>query len=195
MISSPWRYLIVNSLGTLGYLSIVIQWTWCLITLGHPLLSADIFATPPPSPSPSSIHSPMIDPGLFAPFVPLFAVLVTILVITLTVITLIRLPRTVGKKGAELTHVIATQIVKKAEHRHRMTPKKRVQVSVWITWILKIVAIYVPFALVFATPAVEDLSSQLITLIGFTCAAFSTLYFTLQLLLSFILKLDTKKVW
>ncbi|MBC7764173.1 hypothetical protein H7Y29_00495 [Microbacteriaceae bacterium] len=193
MTSTSWRYAVVNTLGTLGYLSIIVQWTWCVITLGQPLLSADKHLYLPQAPVPPVSH--VIDFGILAPFVPVLALLVTVIIIVLTVVTLVRLPKAVGKTGSNMTHAAASQIIKKTHRHHSLPIKKRNKLSFWIIWLLKSIAVYVPFALVFITPAVDGLTTRLVTTVSFACAVLSTFYFVLQLSLSFILKLDKKKIW
>lgn len=193
MAKTSWRYAVVNTLGTLGYLSIIIQWTWCVITLGQPLLSSDRPLFLPQAPVPPVSH--IIDFGIFTPFVSVIALFIVLLIIFLTVITLIRLPRTVGKTGSDVTHVVASQIIKRTHHRHPLPIKKRKRLSFWIIWVLKFIAVYIPFALVFITPSIDGLTTQLITTVGFACAVLSTFYFVLQLSLTHILRLDKKKIW
>jgi hypothetical protein len=193
MATEPWKYLITNSFGTLGYLSIIIQWTWGLITFGQPLLSADQPLLLPQAPIPQASHA--TDFGIFSPFVTLLALFITILVVVLTVVNLLRLPKAVGRAGAKTTHVVATQIVKKVQRHHPVPAKKSIKLAFWVVWLLKFIAVFIPLTLVFITPSIDGLSTQLITAIGVICAAFSVFYFACQFLLSLVLKLDNKKVW
>lgn len=187
------KYALANTLGTLGYLSIILQWTWCLITLGNPILTAKNPLFIPQAPIPDA--QPAIDFGIFAPFIPFIALIIVAVLLFLTVFTLVRIPKTVGEKGAQATHVIAERIVKQTAKHRPLPAKKRKRLAAWIVWLLKALAVYIPLALVFITPGVEELTTQLITAIGFMGAAFSTGYFLLQLLLSLTLKLDPKKIW
>jgi hypothetical protein len=193
MKNPSWRYAITNTFGTLGYISLIIQWAWCLITFGHPLFSLNTAFFLPQAPIPKTTQ--VIDFGIFTPFISLFALFITILIIILTIITLFFLPRKIGKTGSTVTHVVASQIIKKTHHHQPLPAEKRIRLSFWIIIILKVVAIYAPFALVFITPPVEGLTPRLVTTVGFICAVFSIFYFSLQLLLSFVLRLDKKKIW
>ena len=193
MTSTPWRYIIVNSFGALGYISVIIQWTWSFITLGQPLITADRPLFLPQAPIPPVSHA--IDFGVFTPFVSLIALFVTVLIIIFTIITIFRLPKTIGEKGSDITHVVATKIVKTTHRRHPLPVKKTIRLSFWIVCLLKVAAICTPFLLIFITPAIQGLTTQLIFAVGVICALFSLFYFVLQLVLALILRLDKKKVW
>ncbi len=193
MTHASWRSVVVNSLGSLGYMSIIIQWTWCFITLGYPLFSTDHAFLLPQAPIPET-RTP-VDFGEFTPFIGLVTIFIAILVTIISVVILVRLPKVIGEKGALATHVVARQVVKQTHRQRPIAKKERDRLSYSITWALKGIAIAIPVALVFLTPAIEGLTTQLITTIGIISGAFSLFYFSAQLLFAFMLKVNKNKVW
>ncbi len=193
MTHAPWRSIVVNSFGSLGYMSIIIQWTWCFITLGYPLFSSDHAFLLPQAPIPET-RTP-VDFGEFTPFIGLLAIFIAVLVTILSVVIVIRLPKTIGEKGAMATHVVARQVVKQTHRQRPIAKQERDRLSYSIVWALKGFAIAIPVALLFSTPAIEGLTTQLITTLGIVCGAFSLFYFSTQLLLAVMLKVNKNKVW
>lgn len=188
------RLALVNTFGTLGYISLLFQWCWSLLILTYPLIeSGKLLPAPTPTPHPTNT---MQVPEAFSPLMLLIAAFITVLVIAITFIAIARLPRAIGQSGAKLTHTAAnkatTFVVPKPE-----TPaakRQRRRLSYGLVLLIKFLAIIMPLvALFFASQAILPMNIAWI-IAGF-CASWSVFYFTLQQLLAKLLRVKTDAIW
>jgi hypothetical protein len=193
MTNTAWRPTFVNIFGTLGYISIILQWAWTLIILCYPLITAD-HSTFLPQPT---LHTsaPAMEFGALSPVVIFMAIAFTLLMLVMTVIIVIRLPKTIGISGAKTTHVVAKVIVPAITHRKAIPKKKYMTISYRIILGLKYVLAALPLGLLVFAPTIDALPDNIITFVGIIAAGFTLAYFTVQAILVQILKVDKKKVW
>ena len=99
------RLLLVNTFGTLGYLSLLLQWAWTAIILLYPLLQSGAIQrmlTPKQPAKPIEAHPEYYSDA--APFIAAISVIITIAVIVISVVTILGLPKKIGKTGAKIRH-------------------------------------------------------------------------------------------
>lgn len=193
MTSSQWRKATINTLGTLGYISGILQWTWTLIILGYPLLTADhVIFFPKPT------HVVPITSGesvAFSPVLLVAAIASTLLVLAFTVVTLIKLPKSIGISGAKTTHTVAKAIIPAVTHHKKLPKKQYVALSYRIIITLKYLLTILPLVLLVFAPTIAELSQKIILTVGAGAAIFTLFYFTAQALLVEMLRIDKKSVW
>ena len=96
------KLVAANALGSLGYLSLLIEWAWVALVFVYPLaengqLSWILGNTPPELPPPPA-------PIVITPFtIAIIAITVAICLVT-TIYALVKFPISVGRTGARLTH-------------------------------------------------------------------------------------------
>ncbi len=186
--------MIVNTLGTLGYMSLIIQWAWTMMTVVLPRIPPDFdwlfFFNDSSAPKPAPIVFDMPDFIAWA-----MAGIVTVIMIIITIVTLVRLPKTVGKQGAKVTHATATRALPLITRHKKATKNERARLSYRIVIALKISAMVLALALlVFAQPT-NQMTTEMVMVIGAICAAFTGFYFGLQALLVHTLHINRSNVW
>lgn len=182
-----------NIAGTLGYLSVLLQWTWTLLLLCYPLLASDhsiLFPQHPVHPVHTENQALATSPiGIFA------ALIVTAFILVLTVLVLTKLPRAIGKRGSQITQQTANVVVPIMVRHKPLSKAKRRKLSYRIILTVKLLAIVLPLVgLIFAQP-VKPLTSSVMWIVGLYCALWSVLYFAVQLAVAVICKVDRSRLW
>ena len=189
----PHALMTTNIFGTLGYLSVLLQWTWTLLILCYPLLVADhsfLLPTQPVQP----VH-PSPDGLATSPVMVVIAVAATAFILALTVVIIIRLPRKIGLRGARITHQTASIVVPLVAKRKLLPKKKQRELSYKVILTVKALLILLPIIGLLYTPAATPLSGLAIWSIGIFCASWSIFYFVLQQLIGFLYKILLDKLW
>jgi hypothetical protein len=184
---------VANVFGTLGYLSVLLQWTWVLLLLCYPLLTAEHSFLLPNAPT-EPFH-PTNDAVTSSPITAIVAIAVTAFVLVMTVIVIARLPKQIGKRGAKLTHQTADTIIPIVTKHKPLPQKKRRVLSYRIILVAKIVFIILPvIGLIWVRPP-YPLTGAVVWAIGLYCACWSIVYFAIQQAIGFFAKIDTRQLW
>lgn len=133
--------------------------------------------------------------GPLSPVVFIVAVITTLLVLALTVITLVSLPKTIGNSGAKTTHTVAHVIIPTVTHHKKISKKRYISLSYRIVIGLKYMMTVLPLALLAFAPTIASLSQKIIIAVGLIAASFTVFYFSIQILLVVLLKVEKKRVW
>ena len=193
MKTNPWRLRLTNTIGTLGYISVLLQWAWAAIILCYPLITADhtiLFPTNTPQ-APAT----QMEFGAMSPMLLIVAAIFTLLVLALSVIALIQLPKNIGKAGTKTTHAVAKVVLPTVTHHKELSKKRYFTLSYRIVFGIKYLMTVLPFVLLIFAPSIIGLSAKIITTVGALVLTFSLVYFSVQLLLAEVLRVDKKKVW
>lgn len=186
------RTALANIAGTLGYLSLVLQWMWSLVIFAYPVISGelDTFLFP----KRQEVDPTPIDAGVFTPVVFVIAAVITLLVLVLTAIVIARLPKTIAAAGAHITKTAATAAIPIATHRKPPTKKQRLQLSFRFVIITKAALVVLPLLLLLIARPIEQLPQQASLAFGSLCAVGSALYFALQYTVVFFGRIAKKDV-
>ncbi len=188
------RVLVANTFGTLGYMSVLFQWTWSLLLVGYPFLLShpEILHTPQQQ---TAVAPPLEISPAFTPFAVLLVSVITIAILALAVVVVARLPKTIGLTGARITQRTATTLVPVLTHHKKLSPKEKKRLSFGVILTLKLVLTTAPLALLpFAQPF-QGITVQIMWFLGLFAALFSAFYFGLQLLTTYLGKIDRSKLW
>lgn len=189
------RTVLVNILGTLGYISLALQWLWTAVVVGYPLLEArPTFLFPKPAPTPDPASVPVIDP-VFSPIITVVAIAITVAVLIFSVIIVAKLPSTVGRQGAKLTKATAESLVPIVTDHKKISQKKRIKLSYRLTLVIKLLLLVVPLGLLLFARPIESITLEIIWVIGLFTATCTLLYFVAQALLVRLFKVPTTTVW
>lgn len=181
---------VVNVIGTLFYLSLILQWVWTLIILAHPLISGDMSFLYPPAIE----HPEPVTPTPPSPFMIGIVIFVTIAVFAMTVYALIKLPRAIGAHGAATTKQLASSLAPVVTPRTATHAQRRI-ISYRLTLIIKLTVAVLPLILLpFASPIV-GLEDRVIWTIACFCAAWTICYFVLQFALVKLWRVPREQVW
>jgi len=191
MTHSTTRTSCLNILGTLGYISIIFQWLWTIIIVGHPLLSSDLSYLIP------THDSPPVPIGYIAPSPVAIALVIvlTVLVFIITIYILWKLPRAIGRQGGQATKKVAHVLLPVITHHHTPTQKERLRLSRRLVISIKASLIVLPCAALIWAQPIGELTTPLIWIVGLFCAGCSVIYFGIQQLLTYIWRIPTEKIW
>lgn len=182
-----------NVFGTLGYLSVLLQWTWTLLLLCYPLITADHSFFLPDTPT-EPFH-PTNTAVTSSPITAVIAIAVTAFILVATVIVIARLPKQIGKRGAQITHQTADSLIPIVTKHKPLPQKKRRALSYRIILIAKATAILLPIVGLIWTESPYPLTDAIVWTIGIYCAAWSVAYFAVQQAIGLLGKIDTRQLW
>lgn len=194
MSTSSKRLLVVTTLGTLGYTSLILQWLWVSVLLLPSLFenaSVKNFLLPPPS----TTEAPMIEfhsPPLLAM---IFTIIITVAVLIVTVIILARLPAAISKTGKNVTRKSAEAIVPALTHHRTLPAQEKRQLTIQTIRLIKYIFTLLPFLLLFLTTYIPtSLSGEIIMLVGAFLALGTLLWFGLEYAAARILKIKPTRL-
>ncbi|HSW90760.1 MAG TPA: hypothetical protein VLF64_02070 [Candidatus Saccharimonadales bacterium] len=184
---------IANVFGTLGYFSVLLQWTWVLLLLCYPLLTVNHSFLLPDAPA-EPFH-PTHNAVTESPITTVAAITISAFVLIATAVVITRLPKQIGKRGARLTHQTADAILPIVT-KHKVLPqKKRRALSYRIILLAKLTFIILPvIGLSWVVPS-DPLTVPVVWTIGLYCAGWSIIYFAVQQMIGFFAKVDTRRLW
>lgn len=184
-----------NAFGALGYLFILVQWFWAVMVIGYPYLMArgEQLLVPENTPKPNPVAP--IDTGPFLPIILLLSAIIVVIGVVFAIIAMIKLPKTVGQKGAVAAQTAANVIIPVVTHHKVPTKKARKKLTGAIILALKFAAIIVPVtALLFVQP-IAEMPKDVVMAVGLLCMAGSLMWFGLQYITAAATKADTTKLW
>lgn len=182
---------VANVFGTLGYISIIFQWLWALLILCYPLIMSDHSILMPNG----HVQAPQSSAATVSPIALIFAVGTTLIVMVVTVIMLIRLPKKIGQQGARITHHTANVLIPVITKKKSLPKKKRAKLSYRIILASKATLITLPLLALFYAPIGVPLESAVIWALGIFCASWSIAYVGLQQLIALAAKSPCDKLW
>ena len=182
MKSRTFRRISTYLFLTMAYGSCLLQWLWVTI-VALPLLlengTLDVLMSDPqsgPAPSlPVTEHSPILWVA---------AGIVTILVLIMTVVVLIRLPRAIVRSGEFIVHQTTEAVVPIVTHHQPVPKKKQLIVSQRIRMAIQTLLVLIPVVISIFLPADGQLTGQIIVLVSLWLAGFSAVGFVVSWLLS-----------
>ena len=192
-MSNNTKKLIANSIGSIGYVFLLVEWLWAVIIIGYPLFSSDFSFFVPPAPPPAT--TPEFTYGSFQPFVTFVAIATSILVLTLAVITIVQLPKTIAKQGKKTTQGIAKKVIPHVTPKREQTTKRIIVLTTRLAYALKCGAIAIPLVALAVVPNTTSLSTELTVIVGGFFAVITAASFALQSLIAYALRLPQKYLW
>lgn len=161
---------------TIGYVACLLQWLW-LVIVGLPRLvesgALDVL-TKTPEAKPTVVQTGAGDSPL------LWAVvgIATLGILIMTVVVLIRLPRSIVHGGEKLVGHTAEVMLPVMTHHKPLPPKKRAALSRRVMFTIQICLSVLPFICCLFLPAYHELTRAVIVSIAALFAALSLVGFT-----------------
>lgn len=188
------RALLANTFGTLGYLSCLLQWLFVSL-LYLPLLldnkQLKSFLLPEPVQQPTRVITTS-EPSVFLIIV---AIVFTVLMLLFTIYLVLRAPFAIARTGKNITKKTAEAIVPLVVHHRPLSPTKKRLLTVRLIKIIKLVLVVVPLLISLSALFVSLTLSQDITLfVGASLAIGSVIWFSLQYLSAWALKVRLEKL-
>lgn len=194
MHRTPSRRLIaVNILGALGYLSLLIEWAWVALVFVYPLAEKGQFSWFMPSSPVSPIPPPA--PIEMTPLTVVAVSIIVALCLVATIYALVKLPGSIGRTGARVTHMSAKAIIPRLTG-HKKIPRSRLRrLSFRVIVAIKLLLIIIPLLITLFIPEISVLPRDVIWVIMVFLMCWPLFYFGLQTVLARLLKLDPALVW
>ena len=187
----------VNTLGALGYSSVIIQWFWSILTIGLAFFTSNLMQElflppkrPASDPPPSSIELP----GSLEIIITIVSV---ILALGIIVYALLAIPKAIGRGGQHLTRRSAKIAMPHlASRQHSLSKKQRRRLYERVTWSIKLLLICIPLLLLMIPPAPAlGLPHAVVASAGMLFGAASLVLFGIQYILVHHWRIPAKHVW
>lgn len=175
MKSIRFRRIVARLLVTLAYFGCMFEWLWAFV-VGLPLLLKSgmlDFLSSPSQPRP--VVTAAAEPS---PLVWVFIVVVMIGLFAMTIIALLRLPKTVSRVGRKIVSQTTNAAIPLVTHHQAIPAKKRVQLTRRIALAIQLVLSLLPLIPCWLLPPPEGLTRDVMLttaacLSGFSFACFS----------------------
>ena len=154
------RSLASTSLRAIAYLLGVFEWLWVLVIALPPIIGSEAFQTliVPPAVS-EPVRSAPSEPSVFTW---IFVGIVTTIVFVMTIIILIRLPKTVLKAGEKTVHTTSKSVLPLITHHHPVSAKRRRTLTLRINLLVQLLLVTIPVLISPFLPPFDRLSSDII---------------------------------
>jgi hypothetical protein len=175
------RRLFGRAALTAAYMTCLLQWLW-LFMVGIPNLvqsGAIDFITA----KPELVQTPASQPIEMSPLVWVLVGSVTLLLLVVTVIVLIRIPRTIVSTGEKIVHHTTEAIMPAITHHRPLPAKKRLALSARLILTIQLVMVLTPLVISYFLPPYAQITSQIILTLALWLAAISTVGFVVARLL------------
>lgn len=192
-MSNSTKKLIANTVGSIGYIFLLIEWLWATIIIGYPLFSSDFSFFIPPAPTAKT--APTLSFGPLQPLITIIAIATSILVLALAAVTIAQLPKTIAKQGKKTTRRVAKKVIPHVIPKTEQTKKRVVVLSTRLAFALKCLAIIIPIIALIVAPNTTSLSTELTLIVCCFFALITALSFAVQSLIAYALKLPQKYLW
>lgn len=188
------RLFLINLLGTLFYLSCLLQWTWAILPYIPGIVRlTEILQGPTNTPEPVQEVMASGPPSLTL-FI--FSIAATVIIIGLTLYVLIKFPVTVAKSGQKITQNTSAHIVPIITHHAKLTPKKRQRLTARVIAYLKLTLCVIPIVLSGCAFFVKtDLAYEIIMIIAAALGIVTLTLLGVQLLCAKWLQVKSDAIW
>ena len=169
---------VANTFGTLGYLSLVIQWAWTGLILAYPIIM-------------KANHGDL----WWLSAVSFLAIVIAIVIVVVSVVAVIRLPKNVGKTGAKLTQTAADAIIPVVAHAKDVPKAKRKRLSFKIIVALKCICTVLALALLLFARPIGQVTFPVIWATGMFCFVCTMVYWLIQYIAAQVGRVPQHKLW
>ncbi len=154
------RHFLSRLLLVVAYTAIVFEWLWISLIGIPPLIEAGLFdsmfsQTEQPKEAP-------VNPIASSPIVVAIVGITTVIVLVITAIVMIRLPRTIVRSGDAVINHTAEKVMPIVTHHKKFPAKKRRVLSRRLRLILQVALCVLPFSVLLLLPETVELSRSVI---------------------------------
>ena len=165
----------------LAYMAVTLQWLWVLTIGLPPLIETGIFESFSPPKQTEQPVAPEMN-GL-SPILAVVAGIITLVFLSITIIVLIKLPKTISNTGSTLVHKATEAVIPVITHHQKIPAKKKRELSHRIMIVFQLALVAIPLTASFFLPPLQTITSQIITTLAIWLAAFSLICFIASWLL------------
>lgn len=190
---------VANAFGALGYLSLIVQWAWTGLILAYPIIMKanrdDLWWLSPNCRTHEPTPTQPIDFGFATPVVSLLAIIIALIIVGVSVLAIIRLPKNVGETGARLTQTAANAIIPVVAHTKDIPKAKRKRLSFKIIVALKCICTVMALALLLLAHPIGRVTFPVIWATGMFCFVCTMVYWLIQYIAAQIGRVPQHKLW
>ncbi len=154
------RHFLNRLLLAVSYTAVVFEWLWISLIGIPPLIEAGLFDS-----LFSQTEQPketVVNPIASSPLVVAIVGITTVVVLVITAIVMIRLPRTIVRNGDAVINHTAEKVIPIVTHHKVIPTKKRRVLSRRLRLILQIAVCVVPFSVLLLLPETVELSRSVV---------------------------------
>lgn len=189
------RLYVVNLLGTLFYLSCLLQWAWAILPYMPGIVEfTKLFHASPEPPVESVQAIPASGPPSMTLLI--VACVITAAIIGLTLYVLAKLPTAVAKSGQKITQRASNFIVPAITHHAQLPLKKRQRLTARVIAYLKLTVCIIPIILSACTYFFKtELGYDITMIIAAALGIGTLLLLSAHLLVAKWLKVRSETIW
>lgn len=169
------RRFFAQAFLVIAYLLVTLQWLWVFAVGLPPLIDAgmlDTFIPTEPVETKSVTH-----PVELSPVIAIVAGAVTLLFLALTIVVLIKLPKTISTTGDKIVQQSTNALIPVITHHKKLPAKKKRLISRRIRKGIQVLLLALPLAISFLIPPAQTITSQMIITLATWLACFSSISF------------------
>lgn len=189
-------FLWVTSLfGTLGYGSLLLQWSWwALLFLPGILENQYVKDFLLPEPNAAKQEVVRADPSFSLAYT-VIGMVVLVVILAITAYVLAKIPSQIAKGGNKVITSATSATLPVLSHNKKVSPKQRKKLTLRLSKLFKLLLIVMPLALLSTLAFMPTtLPNEIIWLVGGLLAAGSVVWFGLQYLAAKLLGIDELKL-
>lgn len=175
------RRLLAQTFLTIAYLFVTFQWLWVLVLGLPPMIETGVFDSLSPTPQ-TEQTTPTVTAGP-SPVLLIVAGVITLVFLAITIIVLVKLPKTISRTGDKIVHQATEAIIPILTHRQNIPAKKKRALSSWITTTIQSAMVLIPLIASLFLPPIGSVTSQVIFILALWLAIVSSICFILSWLL------------
>lgn len=189
------RLYVVNLLGTLFYLSCLLQWAWAILPYMPGIMRfAEMLQMP--ADTPTEPVQEAVASGPPSLLLLIVACAATAIIIGATLYALIKFPIAVAKSGQKITQSTSARIIPIVTHHAKLTPKRRQYLTARLITYLKLTICILPVILSASAYFLDTaLGYDIIMFVAAVLGIGSLLLLVAQLLLAKWLKVKSSAIW
>jgi hypothetical protein len=153
--------IVANLLLAIAYIATVLNWLWLMIVALPRLIETGKFdlLTTLPKPGPEIVHT---DAVASSPLVWVLVGVATLGILIMTIVVLIRLPRTIVQTGEKVVSEATETVLPVLTHHKPLPAKKKMVLSRRIMLSIQLIFSMLPFVVCLFLPAYHELTRQII---------------------------------
>lgn len=149
---------------SISYIFTTLLWLWlALLVMPAVIDSGVIDLLMPDSQQPVVVQeSPALPKGALV----VVGIAITVVMVILTVVAIVRMPRDVARSGSKVTHVTTEKIVPVLLHKQKVTKKKKREYTARVLAYVRLAFIVVPMVAILFAPPMEDVDPAIGVIMG-----------------------------
>ena len=188
---------IINLFGAIGYLNCFLSWFWVGILYLNKVIESPLLIQKIPD-KPKLIVAPPSTPVNQSSI--LLAIIITILIVVIVVYVMFKIPKSIAKTSKNIVHQTALKtvpVISRISHK-KISKQKQLKLTPKIVFSLKLSLIIIPILIAWLSKSVaadNSIDYSIVLTISLALSGLSLLFFGIQYILAYILKIKPNDIW